>query len=238
MAWVKLDDQAPRNLKMLRAGPAACWLWVCGIAHCQSQLTDGFISMEALPMIGIKGVSLVRRLADSLVTVGLFERVEGGYRVHDYLVHNASRSVVLRKRAEDSARKKPQESSRIPSGIVTESNAPRADGRGMGWDGKERDSEKDHGASAAHFLERYQALYAEHRKGARLHIKPSLDWTRVCDLLQTWDVDRLEKLAVILLTTDDEWIAKTDRGIGVFVARASWCDDRLKAWEADHEVVV
>lgn len=106
-----------------------------------------------------------------------------------------------------------------------------ATANGYGSNGHGEEARAD---MAARFLERYQELYAEHRHGARLHIKPSLDWTRVKDLLLTWDVDRLEKLAVILLTTDDDWVSKTDRGIGVFVSRASWCDDRLKAWEAEH----
>jgi hypothetical protein len=126
MAWVKLDDQSPRNEKMLRAGPAACWLWVCGIAHCQSQLTDGFVSTEALPMIGVKGVGRVRRLAELLIVAGLFERAEGGYRVHDYLEHNPSRAQVLAKRAEDADRKRHAESNRSPRGIQPESGAPRA----------------------------------------------------------------------------------------------------------------
>ncbi len=100
MAWVKLDDQAPRNAKMLKAGPAACWLWVCGIAHSQSQLTDGFISAEALPMIGVVGLGKARKLADVLVEAGLFEKVAGGFRVHHYLEFNDSRETALAKRAE------------------------------------------------------------------------------------------------------------------------------------------
>src|SRR3990167_1891005 len=126
MAWVRLDDQTPRNGKTLKAGPAACWLWVCGIAHSQSQLTDGFISLEALPMIGVAGVARCRRLADALVAVGLFDREDGGYRVHDYLDHNPSRSAVLTKRAEDAERKRRGESKRNPNGIHADSGAPRA----------------------------------------------------------------------------------------------------------------
>lgn len=110
---------------MLKAGPAACWLWVCGIAHCQSQLTDGFISRNALPMIGVAGGTRVTRLAEILVNARLFDRGEDGYWVHDYLDHNPSRAFVLAKRAEDAARKRP-EPVRIPVGIPKESNAPRA----------------------------------------------------------------------------------------------------------------
>lgn len=124
MAWVRIDDQTPRHDKMLKAGPAACWLWVCGIAHAQSQLTDGFISLASLPMIGVAGN--VQKLADQLVSVGLFDKVEGGYQVHDYLHHNPSRADVLAKRAEDAERKKAGHSKRIPDGIPAESRLPRA----------------------------------------------------------------------------------------------------------------
>lgn len=106
MAWVRIDDQAPRNRKLLKAGPAACWLWVCGIAHCQAQLTDGFVSDEVLPMIGIRGESRAVKLANVLVSAGLFKKVDGGFQVHGYLDYNPTRASVLKKRLEDAARKR------------------------------------------------------------------------------------------------------------------------------------
>lgn len=90
---------------------------------------------------------------------------------------------------------------------------------------------------AADFLETYDGLYEKHRQGARhLRRQPALDWDRACDLCRKWDDARLVKMAEILLTTDDEWIAKTDRGFAVFVSKATWCDDRLAAWEAGRKV--
>lgn len=105
MSWVRIDDQAPRNTKLVRAGPAACWLWVCGIAHSQSQLTNGFISLHILSMLGVKGVQRTNRLAKQLVSAGLFEKVEGGYMIHDYLEYNQAKAAVLQERAIDSLRK-------------------------------------------------------------------------------------------------------------------------------------
>ena len=122
MSWVRIDDQVGRHQKFLDAGPAASWLWVLGIAHCQSQLTDGFISDKVLPLIGIpKGYT---PLALRLVSVGLFDRVTGGYQVHDYLDFNPPRVQVLQKRADDLARKRggfPSDSTRNPNGFQTES---------------------------------------------------------------------------------------------------------------------
>lgn len=95
MAWVKIDDQAPRNKKLLTAGPAAAWMWVCGIAHCQAHLSEGFIAEIAIPMIGVAGAGRSRKLAEVLVGVGLFERVDGGYLVHDYLDFNETREEAV-----------------------------------------------------------------------------------------------------------------------------------------------
>lgn len=86
---------------------------------------------------------------------------------------------------------------------------------------------------AGHLLERYAELFILHRKGARYHNRMHLDFQKACDIVQTWPDDaRLEKLAVLILTTDDDWISRTDRGFGIFAAKASWADDRLAAWEA------
>lgn len=89
---------------------------------------------------------------------------------------------------------------------------------------------------AGQLLEHYAELFYQHRRGARYHNRMHLDFQKAEELVRTWPDDaRLEKLAVIVLTTDDDWISKTDRGFGVFAAKASWADDRLAAWEAEHQ---
>lgn len=100
MAWLRIDDTVPEHRKMLMAGPAACWLWVCGIAYCQRQLTDGFIPALALSMIGVNGATRAKKLADVLVNAGLFEVAEGGYRVHDYHDHNATKDEALARKGD------------------------------------------------------------------------------------------------------------------------------------------
>ena len=92
MAWVRIDDQVPHHPKFLEAGAAASWLWVCGIAYCQRQLTDGFIPKAAVLTLGVPNP---RALAERLVSVKLWDRREGGYQVHDYLDHNMSREEAL-----------------------------------------------------------------------------------------------------------------------------------------------
>lgn len=93
MAWIKVESSVSRNPKFLKAGPAASWLWLCGLAYCQEGLTDGYIPFEALSLLGVigQGKTDPRRLAMTLVLCGLWEAVEsGGWRVHDYLKHNRS----------------------------------------------------------------------------------------------------------------------------------------------------
>lgn len=86
---------------------------------------------------------------------------------------------------------------------------------------------------AGSLLNRYAELFIEYRKGAKYHNRMHLDFDKARELVRTWADDaRLEKLAILVLTTDEEWISRTDRGFAVFAARATWADDRLAEWES------
>ena len=97
MAWMKVESSVARHRKFVQAGPAASWLWLCGNAYCQEGLTDGFIPCEALEYLGVKQP---RRLVPALVRAGLWDDVDGGWRVHDYLDHNKTADEVQRIRSE------------------------------------------------------------------------------------------------------------------------------------------
>ncbi len=94
--WTRIDDGAPASPKLLKAGPVASWFWVCGLCYCGRHLTDGFIPEEALPTLG--SVRYAKVEAAVLVKVGLWERVAGGYQVHDFLDFNESRAETLARR--------------------------------------------------------------------------------------------------------------------------------------------
>jgi hypothetical protein len=104
MAYVRLDDQIASHPKVLRAGAEAAWLWACAIAYCNRQLTDGHVPAAALPTMGTFRTA-PKKLADALVTVGLFEADTDGYRVHDYLQHNPDKATVQQRMREASQRK-------------------------------------------------------------------------------------------------------------------------------------
>jgi hypothetical protein len=79
----------------------------------------------------------------------------------------------------------------------------------------------------ARFLERYQALYTQHRKGAHYLVRPHLDLDKAKELCRTWNDARLDQLAIVFLTTDHKFAEEGSRTIGQFAAMASWCDSRL-----------
>lgn len=97
MAWIKVESSVARNRKFVKAGPGPSWLWLCGLAYCQEGLTDGFIPTEAIDYLGVKSA---RHLARHLVSAGLWDVIEGGWQVHDYLEHNKPASEVRRIQAD------------------------------------------------------------------------------------------------------------------------------------------
>lgn len=93
MSWAKLDDRANEHRKQLAAGPEACWLWACGLMYCNRQpARDGFIPAQVVAML--YPAKKPQALAAKLVAVGLWEKVEGGFLVHDFGDWNKSREQV------------------------------------------------------------------------------------------------------------------------------------------------
>lgn len=86
--WSKFDDGFPDHPKVLAAGPAAAWLYVCGVCYSNRLMTDGFIPARQVRRLA--DVDDMLPLAERLCEVGLWEEVEGGYRIHDFLDYNFS----------------------------------------------------------------------------------------------------------------------------------------------------
>ena len=83
MSWVKLDDGFYDHRKVVAAGAHGLALWVVGLAYCNRQpQRDGFIPDGKVDCLF--PIPKARSVAAKLVEVGLWERVEGGYQVHDY----------------------------------------------------------------------------------------------------------------------------------------------------------
>lgn len=89
MAWFKVDDGMHSHPKILDAGNEAIGLWArCG-SYCSHYLTEGFVKRDVALLYGDMA------LVDVLVKVGLFEPVEGGWQMHDFLVYNPTKEKVL-----------------------------------------------------------------------------------------------------------------------------------------------
>jgi hypothetical protein len=84
------------------------------------------------------------------------------------------------------------------------------------------------------FIRRFCELYTKHRHGAKFMVLAKKHVPLIRNLLTVYDFKRLEKMAVVLLTTDEPWVKETDRGIGILSVKASWLDNLLSEYEAAH----
>lgn len=109
--WSKLDDALLDHEKVFLAGDAigrngpgmAIGLYVIGLMWTNKHLTDG-----RLPTAVVKRwrhFDQPIRLADALVSAGLWEKNGTAYLVHDFHDHNATADSVKQKREEDRKRK-------------------------------------------------------------------------------------------------------------------------------------
>lgn len=98
MSWFKMDDQFPTHPKVMRAGPAAAWLYIAGGCYCTRHLTDGLIPRVVVPTLTI--LPKPYALAAVLVAENLWNEHGDDYLVHDYLEFQPSREQVEKQREE------------------------------------------------------------------------------------------------------------------------------------------
>jgi hypothetical protein len=99
MPWARIDDRFHSHPKILSCSPGAVALYVCALTWSVGNLTDGSIPAHALgaSLPGTKP-SERNRWAAELVTVGLWERTDVGYAIHDYSEFQPTREEVERER--------------------------------------------------------------------------------------------------------------------------------------------
>lgn len=138
MAWLRIDDRVRTHPKIAQAGPAAAWLWFCGICYCREHLTDGFVPKAVVPTLAMNLPSPWKHAA-RLVEVRLWETASGGYQVHDFLEWNPSREDVMSQRDKERDKKRNQRS--VPRGQVGDSHARAHDRAGDAGSGSVLPSE-------------------------------------------------------------------------------------------------
>jgi hypothetical protein len=125
MPWIRIDDHYDEHPKFARAGPLGVVMWLAGLAYCNRNLTDGFIPWSVARSLvsweflrpaqddatreliwtvalgtGMHGEDVACPLViDLLVDAGLWDEVDGGYRVHDYADFQPTRASVIAERA-------------------------------------------------------------------------------------------------------------------------------------------
>ncbi len=120
MGWIRLDDGFLDHPKFLEAGPLAGFLNIAAIAWSARNNTDGFVPRVQVrrlvdfegyawegEMVGGGEDAAAPDLAEHLVHVGLWRRVEGGFEIHDYLdwQRSAADREAARGRAVEAGRK-------------------------------------------------------------------------------------------------------------------------------------
>jgi hypothetical protein len=90
--WIRIEDTMPEHPKFLKAGPRASWLFVSTLCWSARLLTDGRVPAEAFPRIMPEPD--IADLVDILVNVGLLDRTDDGYQIHNYEQHQRTRAQV------------------------------------------------------------------------------------------------------------------------------------------------
>ena len=97
LPWVRLDTQFPSNPKVLELVADGEWragfAYLCGLAYCGSHGTDGFIPAGALVFI-----HATRKIAETLVAVGLWIPTPGGWLINGWDEFQVSDEAARKRR--------------------------------------------------------------------------------------------------------------------------------------------
>jgi hypothetical protein len=233
MPWVRIDENIIDHPKFLALTPIAFWLWVEGLTYCQKHLTDGNIPGSVLKKMRHYSPSAVRCLTSSLVPdKGPLWHAEsyGNIRVHDYLDHNDSRELVLKKRADAKGRMQRNRSvprsrehgaehlervtANTPSGVVCSGESTKLLRR-EGGVGETRDR-----------VGQFVDWYAEaHEKYIRVGYiaSPQKDYQAAIALCEKFTDQELRDAALVWFGMDDDFATTGTRTLTKFLSRASDC---------------
>ena len=227
MAWLRIDDRVRTHPKIAEAGPAAAWLWFCGICYCREHLTDGAIPRSVVSSLAMN-LSQPAKHAARLVAVGLWHDTPNGYSVHDFLDWNPSRADAM-KALEDDRRRKGKErgtSERIPEGQRGDASRDRADAPARAQSSPAFSSEPEIEV-VAQFLDGYRERYQRVVGGSLPLGSSPKDIALAAQLLKTWKLERLLDMAEIFFYRNDSQVAGMPKTLPFFVPLAPWCDTQL-----------
>lgn len=245
--WLRIDENAMDHPKFIALSAHAWRLWCEGCAYCQKHLTDGLIGPLALKGFRYYSPAALKLLLATLVpgkSPCWYQDAAGNIVVHDYLDYNDSREEVLKARddakkrrdkynqrnASENASKESERTPNVSSGVECSGSSLPKNGRASSHARGTNPSDFSPAvlARVAPFLERYQALYTQLRRGAHYVIQPHKDFAEAALLCENFDDERLDKLTHVWLTTDDPFAESGSRTLAQFRSKASWCDSKLR----------
>ena len=102
MTWLKKDDRFPEHRKMRRLSDGAYRLHDTALCACAKDETDGMVTETDIA--DMQHGDRLRKYVPALVEAGLWEVVEGGWEIHDFLHYNPSHAKEEERRARDRKR--------------------------------------------------------------------------------------------------------------------------------------
>ena len=91
--FIQLDVEYATDDEFIEAGPMPELLYIRALCFSKRKTTDGFITTSQLQLVG-NGIKQVAKHATTLVNVGLWTTVEGGYQINAYLKRNKSKAQL------------------------------------------------------------------------------------------------------------------------------------------------
>ena len=98
-------------------------LYLSGLIYSNTNLTDGYIPDVMLPALcGLAYQTPSKKIAGLLVDLNLWERVPGGYQIHDFLTFNKSKQEIdlLNKQRAENGAKGGRPTKQTETGLLTE----------------------------------------------------------------------------------------------------------------------
>lgn len=89
--WVRIDDSITDHHKILEVGPLGLALQIRAICYSSRHLTDGVLPAAVVRLLT---ADLGEGWPELMVSAGLWEPVENGFQIHDYLLHQKSEAEV------------------------------------------------------------------------------------------------------------------------------------------------
>ncbi|GHJ59160.1 hypothetical protein NOK12_16780 [Nocardioides sp. OK12] len=112
--WFKVDDNLAFHHKSVAAGNSAMGLWVRAGSWCAQNLLDGFVPDHMLTRMGTAAQ------VEKLISVGLWDRKEGGIVFHQWTERQPLRSEVTAER--DAAKERMRSIRAAKKGVKKESS--------------------------------------------------------------------------------------------------------------------